>query len=168
MYLLLRSPMISSSTKAIAAIGVLKAAARPAAAPAAAPNRRFCFGSPANPARFEARAPASCTDGPSRPRLLPPPMLTMPATNFTQTTFQGTNPKSFQNAALSCGMPLPAASGQKELSSQPTMSEVERITPRLPSRNVVYDSCESLTRPRWYTRFMPSWNATAARPAPTP
>ena len=75
--------MISSSTKVIAASGVLKAAASPAAAPAAAAARRFCFASPASPARLEATAPANCTLGPSRPRLDPPPMLNTPATNFT-------------------------------------------------------------------------------------
>ena len=120
---LFKSPMISSSTKVAAARGVLKAAARPAAAPAAAAARRFCLAVPASPARFDVSAPANCTLGPSRPMLEPPPMLRTPAANFTQATRQGTVPNSFQNASLSWGMPLPAASRQKELSSQPTSSE---------------------------------------------
>ena len=37
-------------------------------------------------------------------------MLSTPATNFTHTTLQGTTPKSFQNASLSWGIPLPDAS----------------------------------------------------------
>ena len=76
-------------------------------------------------------------------------MLTTPAMNFTQTTFHGTKPKSFQNAALSCGMPLPAASGQKELRSQPTVREAAVITRKLPMRNVVNDLCDRATMPRW-------------------
>ena len=103
--------MISSSTKVTAATGVLKAAASPAAAPAAAAMRRLCLASPRSPATFEARPPLSCTLGPSRPRLQPPPMLNTPATNFTHTTRQGTNPKSFQKASLSWGIPLPEACG---------------------------------------------------------
>ena len=141
--------MISSSTKVVAARGVLKAAASPAAAPAAAAARRFCLAVPARPARFEATAPANCTLGPSRPRLEPPPMLRMPAVNFTQATRQGTVPNSFQNASLSCGMPLPAASGQNEFSSQPTSNDELTITAKLPIRKVVNDWRESCTNPRW-------------------
>ena len=145
---LFKSPMISSSTKVVAASGVLKAAARPAAAPAAAAARRLCLASPARPARFEATAPASCTLGPSRPRLDPPPMLSMPATNFTQATRHGTVPKSFQNASLSWGMPLPAASRQNEFSSQPTSNEEATMTAKLPTRKVVVDWCDSCTSPK--------------------
>ena len=80
--------------------------------------------------------------------LEPPPMLRMPATNFTQATRQGTVPNSFQNASLSWGMPLPAASRQKEFSSQPTSNEEQTMTAKLPIRNVVIDWCESWTNPR--------------------
>ena len=45
-------------------------------------------------------------------------------------------------------MPLPAASRQKELSSQPTSNEEVTITAKLPIRNVVIDWCESRTSPR--------------------
>ena len=49
---LFKSSMISSSTNVIDASGVLNAAASPAAAPAAAGMRRFCFGSPNIPGDF--------------------------------------------------------------------------------------------------------------------
>ena len=131
----------------MAASGVLKAAASPAAAPAAAASRRFCLASPARPARFELTAPASCTLGPSRPRLWPPPMLTIPATNFTQATRHGTVPKSFQKASLSCGMPLPAASRQKEFNNQPISRDETTIIARLPMRKVDVDCWDSLPSP---------------------
>ncbi len=63
------------------------------------------------PATVEATLPPSCTLGPSRPRLWPPPMLKALAMNFTQASPAGVWPKSFQKASLSCGTPLPAASG---------------------------------------------------------
>ncbi len=79
---LFRSSRISSSTKATAARGELNAAARPAAAPAAAAARFCCFGTPSRPATVEATLPPSCTLGPSRPRLWPPPMLKALAEEF--------------------------------------------------------------------------------------
>ena len=71
--------------------------------------------------------------------LEPPPMLTTPAMNFTQATRTGTRPKSFQKASLSCGMPLPAASRQNELNSQPTSNDETVMTTKLPTRKVVMD-----------------------------
>ena len=64
---------ISSRTKVMAASGVLKAAARAAAAPVAVGDLRFAFGTPRAAARFDATPPPTYTDGPSRPRLVPPP-----------------------------------------------------------------------------------------------
>ena len=81
---------ISSSTKAIAASGVLNVAASPAAAPAAVARRRPVLAVPSRPAKLEATTPASCTDGPSRPRLDPPPTRSTPAMNLTQATRHGT------------------------------------------------------------------------------
>ena len=75
-------------------------------------------------------------------------MLRMPAANLTQATRQGTVPNSFQNASLSWGMPLPAASRQKELSSQPTSNEEVTMTAKLPMRKVVIDWWESRTSPK--------------------
>ena len=74
-------------------------------------------------------------------------MLRMPATNFTQATRHGTKPKSFQNASLSCGMPLPAASRQNEFSSQPISKEEMTMIARLPIRKVDIDWWESPTSP---------------------
>jgi hypothetical protein len=87
---LLRSPRISSSTNAMAASGVLNVAARPAAAPAAVARRRPLLAVPNRPERFDATVPASWTEGPSRPRLDPPPTASTPATNFTHATRIGT------------------------------------------------------------------------------
>jgi len=136
---LFRSPMISSSTKVVAASVALKAAANPAAAPAAEAARRFCFASPVSPARLDASVPRICTLGPSRPRLEPPPTLMIPARNFTHATRHGVKPKSFQKASFSCGMPLPVASAQTELNSQPTSSDDPTRMPRLPNRKMIFD-----------------------------
>lgn len=54
--------------------------------------------------------------------------------NFTQTTRHGMTPKSRQKASLTCGMPLPAASVQKRVSSQPAMPEVMPMSRKLPTR----------------------------------
>ena len=82
---LFKSSMISSNTKATAAMGALKAAASPAAAPHAVSVRILKLESFNFCPKTEASPPASCTDGPSRPRLNPPPTLRVAATNFTQT-----------------------------------------------------------------------------------
>ena len=74
-------------------------------------------------------------------------MLTMPATNFTQATRHGTVPKSFQKASLSCGMPLPAASRQKEFNSQPISRDETTMIARLPMRKVDVDCWDSLPSP---------------------
>ena len=97
-------------TNMIAATGVLKAAARPAEAPinvalllcrGAAPNRPF---------KFDETLLPMYTDGPSRQRLLPPPMLRIPAKNFTIPALMCMWPSSFQYAVLISGIPLPTAS----------------------------------------------------------
>ncbi len=82
---LFRSPTISSMTKAIAASGALKAAASPAEAPMTAAPLRPRLGVPKTPSALDATPLPMNTDGPSRPRLLPPPMLNIPATNFIRT-----------------------------------------------------------------------------------
>ncbi len=66
-------------------------------------------------------------------------MLTTPATNFTHATRHGTVPKSFQNASFNCGIPLPAAAGQKAVSNTPTASDETSIIARLPRANVSFD-----------------------------
>jgi hypothetical protein len=62
-------------------------------------------------------------------------MLNTPAINLTHVIRQGTVPKSFQNLSLSCGMPLPDASGQKEFNRNPTANEVTTIIANVPARN---------------------------------
>jgi hypothetical protein len=64
-------------------------------------------------------------------------MLNTPAKNLTHTTRQGTTPKSFQNTSLSCGMPLPEASRQKEFNKYPTSKDVEAMTAKLPARKTL-------------------------------
>jgi len=79
----------------------------------------------------EERPPPMYTVGPSRPRLAPPPRLSTPAMNLTRTGRQCTYPTSFQYAALSWGIPLPAASGSILESSRPTASDVPMMTQKL-------------------------------------
>ena len=125
---LFRSPIISSSTNATPASGALSAADNPAAAPAALAARRFCFATPSIPAQVDARLLPICTVGPSRPRLCPPPMLTAPAKNFTNAIRGADAPNSFQNRSFTCGIPLPAASGQNENIIHPAISDATTIT----------------------------------------
>ena len=54
------------------------------------------FGTPMAAARFEAIPPPTKTDGPSRPRLVPPPRVRTPPMNFTMIDLRGRNPRSFQ------------------------------------------------------------------------
>ncbi len=51
--------------------------------------------------------------------------------NFIAATRRGACPNSFQNWSFTCGIPLPAASGQNALSNQPTRSEVTTTTAKL-------------------------------------
>ena len=80
-------------------------------------------------------------------KLAPPPTLTLPATNLTQATRQGTAPKSFQKASLICGMPLPAASGQKTFNRTPTTSDDTTTMAKLPKANVVMDCLDRAVSP---------------------
>jgi hypothetical protein len=83
-------------------------------------------------------------------------MLSTPATYFTHTTRHGTYPKSFQNAAFSCGIPLPDASGAYLLNSHPTANDVATITARLPNRKTSVDPCDRRTIPARYSVFIPT------------
>ena len=165
---LFRSPINSSRTNVTPARGVLKAAANPAAAPVAVARRRFCLASPTTPARSELAAPAICTLGPSRPKLLPPPICKVAAINLTHSKRKGTKPKSFQNATFNWGIPLPAAAGYNELSSQPETRQVPKTNPRLLHRNVACEQCERRTKPARKTLFIATWKNTAISPATRP
>ncbi len=56
------------------------------------------------------------------------------------------NPKSFQNATLTCGIPEPAASRQKRANSHPAIEEVPTITTRLTPANIPSDSVDARTK----------------------
>jgi hypothetical protein len=64
-------------------------------------------------------------------------MLTTPAINLIHAIRRGTYPNSFQKASFTCGIPLPAASGQKEFKSQPASSDEATITAKL-----IHAKCE--------------------------
>ena len=54
-------------------------------------------------------------------------------------------------------MPLPAASGQYEFSSQPTISDVPMINAKLPARKTPGDCFDNWTNPLLkYSQFIPS------------
>jgi hypothetical protein len=77
-----RAPKSSSITKVTAAIGALKAAAIPAAAPTGT-SRRWLLGDSANARPIPlATVEQICTVGPSRPSEEPVPMATLASTNF--------------------------------------------------------------------------------------
>jgi len=117
-----RPPTISSTVKVTAAIGALKAAATPAAAPTGN-SRRTLRGARANhlPMAHE-RAAHMCTVGPSRPSEAPAPTCRAVMTNFAAPSRRRTRSVCTAYAAFTCGMPLPRAAGNAKLSARPAMS----------------------------------------------
>jgi hypothetical protein len=77
--------MTSSMTKSTAAIGELKAAARPAAAPRGGMSRRRSRLTRSRRATAEARPAPMWREGSSGPRECPPPMASAEVTNFPST-----------------------------------------------------------------------------------
>ena len=106
-----KSRWTSSSTKTIPASGALKAAAKPAPAPAASSVRRSRGVVRNHSLTICPTAPPIWMVGPSRPRARPAPMPRSPSTNFVGRTRYQTMGRRWWSTALMCGMPLPAASG---------------------------------------------------------
>jgi hypothetical protein len=102
----------SSSTNTAPAVGALKAAARPAPAPAAISALASGHFRPVSfPAIWATIAPI-CTLGPSRPSASPDPIASRPPTNLTGSTMIGAAGTSLRNTASTWGIPLPDASGE--------------------------------------------------------
>ena len=104
-------PISSSSVNVTAAIGALNAAAIPAAMPTDVMRRLFTGLSRAMRDRKLLTPAQICTVGPSTPRLAPLPSCIVHKTNLPSVSFSVIAPKRNVKAALTCGMPLPAAAG---------------------------------------------------------
>ncbi len=118
-----RSPMISSSEKSTAAIGVLNAAARAADAPTGMSHRTCALLNPRRRPITEAMPDPMCTDGPSRPRAMPLASDVAQQTNLPTTVRREIWPSWMKMAARVCGMPLPRASGKYRKRRNPVTSE---------------------------------------------
>ena len=113
-------PFSSSRAKISPARGALNAAASPAAAPALMRALRSpspCF-TRNQVETMRPVAPPICTVGPSRPSARPPPMLAAPARNLTGMTRFQWRWRSPRTTDFRSGIPLPAVSGAKRLTSQ--------------------------------------------------
>ncbi len=96
-----------------AAMGALKAAAMPAAAPTGM-RRRMVFGDTPTTRPRELATPAQiCTVGPSRPSDEPEPSCSAPTTNLANESRRRRRPPRNAKATLTCGMPLPRALGTR-------------------------------------------------------
>jgi len=130
-----KSRWTSSSTNTRPDSGALKAAARPAPAPAAVSVRRSRGGLPIRRATSSPTAPPICTVGPSRPSTNPPPMASTPPTSFTASRRIARIGRSRSSTALRLGMPLPAASGANRRTSQTASAAVAAIVATGASRS---------------------------------
>ena len=101
----------SSMAKTTPAMGALKAAARPAAAPLDMRKFRALKGRRArSPNACPTEAPI-CTEGPSLPMVRPPPSVSRPPMNLPGSTRRHGTRSRPASCAETCGMPLPEMSG---------------------------------------------------------
>ena len=101
----------SSRAKTTPAMGALKAAASPAAAPLDIRNLRSVKGLRPSSAKPCPTAAPICTEGPSRPRVRPPPRVRSPPRNLKGRTFCHRTLSRPASWAETWGMPLPDMSG---------------------------------------------------------
>ncbi len=104
---------ITSAANIIPAIGALKVAEIPAAAPQASSKRTRCPEHLRSCPTNEPNAEPICTMGPSRPTEPPVPIVTADASAFTATTRARIMPPRVATDAITSGTPWPRASGAK-------------------------------------------------------
>ena len=107
-------PTITSAAKSAPAIGALKVAAMPAAAPQPTIVRIWLAGTLSSCPILEPRAEAIWTMGPSRPTDPPLPIEIAEASAFTLTTRRRITPPRRATAAITSGTPCPLASRAKK------------------------------------------------------
>ena len=113
-------PMSTSIEKMAAAIGALKVAAIPPAAPQVTSVRTFSEVSRLHWPTVEPIADPICTIGPSRPAAPPNPIVSDDAITFTVTTRFRIRPPLVASAVMTSGTPCPLASRAKKCTSGPT------------------------------------------------
>ena len=114
-----KSPTITSAAKIAPAIGALKVAARPAAAPQPTSVRSWRPGTrSACPIAEPSTAPI-CTIGPSCPAEPPEPSVTADAVIFTAAVRRRITPPRSATASITSGIPWPRASGAKRRITRP-------------------------------------------------
>jgi hypothetical protein len=105
-----KSRRISSSAKKTPAMGALKVAEMPPAAPQATRMRSRDSGTRVNWPRVEPSAEPIWTIGPSRPTEPPAPMQSAEASDFTTATCGRILPPRSATASITSGTPCPRAS----------------------------------------------------------
>ncbi len=105
-----KSRRISSSPKNTPAIGALKVAEIPPAAPHATSTRNRDSGTRVSCPSAEPSAEPICTIGPSRPTEPPEPMHSAEASDFTTATRGRIRPPRSATANITSGTPWPRAS----------------------------------------------------------
>ena len=119
---ILKSPRMISRAKTAPAIGVLKAAAIPPAAPHAARRRSRIVEAPRSCPNAEPRAAPICTIGPSRPTEPPVPIVRADAAVFTRATRGRIFPPFRAIDSMTSGTPCPRASAARKVTRGPTRS----------------------------------------------
>jgi hypothetical protein len=109
-----KSRRISSSPKKTPAIGALKVAEMPPAAPQATRTRSRDSGTFVHWPSVEPSAEPICTIGPSRPTEPPEPMQSADASDLTTATCGRILPPRSATASITSGTPWPRASRAKK------------------------------------------------------
>ena len=115
----LNARRISSSPNRTPAIGALKVAEIPPAAPQATMRTSRVEGTRSHCPIEEPSADPICTMGPSRPTEPPVPMQSADASDLTTATLAGMRPRLRATANITSGTPWPRASGANLVTSGP-------------------------------------------------
>lgn len=165
------SPRMTSTENSAPAMGALKVAAMPAAAPQPTSVRRRRLDMPIAWPTRDARAAAIWTMGPSRPADPPLPMVTADAMVLAMATRPRILPPSSATAFITSGMPWPLASETRKVVMRPTRSPPNAGTRAIfqagTSRRNPMPGSTAPQKPSW-KRWMAVSKAMAPRPPRRP
>ena len=169
-----KSPRMTSAANRVPAMGALKVAAIPAAAPQATRVRSLRSPRFSNCPMLDPRAEPICTMGPSLPTDPPVPMQIPEATSLAATTRARILPPRNMTASITSGTPCPLASLAKKWTINPTTSPPAagtRITyqwgcARTPSR-VNSGICQAWTCTKWMNLRKPTAHSPPSSPTAT-
>ena len=163
-----RLPTTSSMVNVTAAMGALKAAAMPAAAPTGMSRRRAFGETPVMRPRRLAMPAQICTVGPSRPSDEPEPSWRAPTKNLPSESRMRRRPPRTAKAILTCGMPLPRALGTTYWRRTPHATAPSVGVTSVQPTHVRPGALMAWSMSACEASVMLTWKATAARPQTTP